>query len=59
MTATVASFCRICSAFCPIVVTVDDGRVIKVDGDAQAPEYEGYTCPKGRALPEVNRRASR
>jgi anaerobic selenocysteine-containing dehydrogenase len=54
MTATVASFCRICSAFCPIVVTVDDGRVIKVDGDAQAPEYEGYTCPKGRALPEVN-----
>jgi len=44
--------CRICTAYCPILVTVEDGRAMKVTGDPEAPLYEGYTCPKGRALPE-------
>ncbi|MES2483249.1 MAG: molybdopterin-dependent oxidoreductase [Pseudomonadota bacterium] len=52
-TTMVTSFCRACTAYCPITVTVTDGRVTKVDGDVEAPEYDGYTCPKGRALPEV------
>ena len=29
-----------------------DGRPIRVVGDRRAPLYGGYTCPKGRALPE-------
>jgi anaerobic selenocysteine-containing dehydrogenase len=46
------TLCRACPAHCPIVVTVKDGRAVKVTGDADAPLYEGYTCVKGRALPE-------
>src|SRR5437868_3359319 len=52
MPETKPSFCRICTALCPIVVTVEDGRAVKVAGDPMAPLYEGYTCPKGRAIPE-------
>ncbi len=45
------SFCRICSAACGIVVTVDEQQVVKVRGDADHPLSRGYTCSKGRALP--------
>ena len=48
---TVPSFCRNCTAYCPILVTVEGGRATKVVGDRDAPAYEGYTCPKGRDLP--------
>jgi anaerobic selenocysteine-containing dehydrogenase len=39
---------------CPIVVTIEDGRAVEVHGDRDAPLFEGYTCPKGRALPEMH-----
>ena len=48
---TVASCCRNCTAYCPVLVTVEDGRAVKVVGDPDAPAYDGYTCPKGRDLP--------
>jgi anaerobic selenocysteine-containing dehydrogenase len=44
------TFCRICAAACGIVATVEDGRVVKVRGDADHPVSRGYTCPKGRGL---------
>ncbi len=44
------STCRACSAYCPIEVTIDNGRVAKVDGNRAAPLYGGFICPKGRAL---------
>lgn len=43
--------CRNCVASCPISVTLDDGRVLKVEGDYSAPLYRGYTCPKARTIP--------
>lgn len=47
------SFCRFCHAFCGIEVTVDDvGRAVKVVGDVANPMYEGFSCKKGRSLPE-------
>ncbi len=46
------SYCRICAAACGIVVTVDGSRVRQVRGDADHPVSRGYTCSKGRALPE-------
>src|SRR5262245_43426718 len=52
MNQIVPSICRNCLAFCPILVTVEDGRAVKVTGDPEAPLFDGYTCPKGRALPE-------
>lgn len=48
------STCRACSAYCPIEVTIEDGRVTKVDGNHAAPLYEGFICPKGRALPAMH-----
>ena len=48
------SFCRICNAMCGILVTLEGDRVVRVRGDAEHPLSEGYTCPKGRALPEFH-----
>lgn len=48
------SFCRICNAMCGIVVSVDGDRVVQVRGDAEHPLSRGYTCPKGRALPQLH-----
>src|SRR5438552_2046110 len=52
MVETIASFCRICASNCPILVTVADGKPVKVVGDPDAPLFDGFTCPKGRGLPE-------
>lgn len=54
VTITKTSTCRLCTAMCPIVVTIEDGRAVAVHGDREAPLFEGYTCPKGRALPEMH-----
>src|SRR5438045_5797626 len=59
MTITKTSTCRLCTAMCPIVVTIEDGRAVEVHGDRDAPLYEGYTCPKGRALPEIHANPNR
>ena len=47
------SFCRICNAMCGILVTLEGDRVVRVRGDADHPISQGYTCPKGRTLPDV------
>ena len=44
------SICRICTAACPVLVTVEDGRPIKVTGNPASASYDGYSCPKGRAM---------
>jgi anaerobic selenocysteine-containing dehydrogenase len=46
------SVCRNCGSMCPIVVTIEDGQVVRVDGDHDAPIYKGFICPKGTALPK-------
>lgn len=56
---TVPSICRFCLAHCPVLVDVEDGRVVGVRGDPEAPLFHGYTCPKGRALPEQHNHPER
>lgn len=51
-TSTKKSYCRFCHAYCAILVDVEDGRAARVRGDASDPMYGGYTCIKGRQLPE-------
>ncbi len=51
--------CKTCLAYCPVEVTVENGRAVKVVGDRQSPLYKGYTCPKGRALPEAHNHPDR
>ena len=52
MSETHPSICRLCPAHCPILVEVEDGRAVRVTGDPGNDLFQGYTCPKGRALPE-------
>jgi anaerobic selenocysteine-containing dehydrogenase len=41
-----------CPDTCRLAVTVEDGRVTKVDGDARDPFTDGFICGKVRAYPE-------
>lgn len=50
--STHKTFCRFCHAYCAIEVDVEDGKPIAVRGDTEDPVYGGYTCIKGRQLPE-------
>ncbi|WP_462379232.1 molybdopterin-dependent oxidoreductase [Pseudomonas sp. Marseille-QA0892] len=47
MTRTVNSVCPYCGVGCGIVMTVKDGRVIKVEGDKGHPGNRGRLCTKG------------
>jgi anaerobic selenocysteine-containing dehydrogenase len=49
---TTSTFCRICHAACPMEVDVEDNRVLAVRGVLDDPLFEGYTCIKGRQLPD-------
>ena len=52
MADTQTAICRFCHSFCGIKVTVEDGKAVKVVGDKDNPMYFGYTCAKGRQLPQ-------
>lgn len=39
--------CGICEASCGLVVTVAGDEVIKIRGDKDHPNSQGFTCPKG------------
>ena len=49
---TKMTFCRVCHASCPMEVDVVDNRVIAVRGVMDDPLFEGYTCIKGRQIPD-------
>lgn len=54
------SFCRICHAACPVNVHIEQqpgvhgsiDRVVKVTGVDEDPLFNGYTCIKGRQIPD-------
>ncbi len=58
---TKKSFCRMCHAFCAVDVDVDTSlnRVVAVRGDKENPIFGGYTCIKGRNLPEQHNHPDR
>lgn len=47
MTETHTTFCRICEALCGLNVTVEGGRVVRVEPDPQHVATEGFACTKG------------
>ena len=49
---TEMTFCRVCHASCPMEVDVADNKVLAVRGVMDDPLFEGYTCIKGRQLPD-------
>ena len=55
------TFCRICQAYCGLVVDVDDedGVIQSVRADRDHPVSRGYTCTKGRAIGEIQTASAR
>lgn len=51
-TGSFASYCRFCHSCCPITVDVEDGVATRVRGDVANRFFAGYTCTKGRQLPQ-------
>lgn len=47
-----SAICRLCTAYCPLLVTVEDGAVTTIKGNPDAGFHGGYSCPKGRAMAE-------
>ena len=59
MTTPQPTICRLCIAHCGILATVEGGKLTRVTGDPKNPLFKGYTCPKGRALPELHNHPER
>ena len=53
------SICRLCTSCCPIEVTIEHGRAVRVTGDRGSDTYGGYSCAKGRAQPDLHNRPDR
>lgn len=53
------TFCRFCHASCPIEVDVKAGQAVAIRGVPEDPLFAGYTCIKGRQIPEQMTHPSR
>ena len=52
MTTTATTFCRVCHASCPVEIDISGNRAIAVRGVPGDPLFGGYTCIKGRQIPD-------
>lgn len=46
------TYCRFCHANCPMLAEVENNRLLSVSPDTDNEVFGGYTCVKGRQLPE-------
>lgn len=58
-TKEVTTICPFCGVGCGQVVSVKDGRIVRIEGDPQHPVNEGAVCSKGAALYQVHHNARR
>ncbi|ARN75630.1 molybdopterin-containing oxidoreductase family protein [Oceanicoccus sagamiensis] len=49
---TVKTYCRYCHANCPMEIEVEDNKLISLKPDVDNEIFGGYTCLKGRQMPE-------
>ncbi len=49
---TVKTYCRYCHANCPMEIEVEDNKLISLKPDIDNEIFGGYTCLKGRQMPE-------
>ncbi len=47
------SICRVCHGGCGVLVSVKEGRLVKVKGDPSSPMSQGWMCVKGLNSPEI------
>jgi len=50
---SVRTFCQICRAECGMIVRVDDGKVLRVEGDPEDRWSRGKLCVKGRNAAQI------
>src|ERR1700741_2986945 len=43
----IRSACSLCQNFCGLIAYVEDGRVVKLEGDPYNPRNHGHLCAKG------------
>src|SRR6266480_2227326 len=55
---TVRGYCALCTAHCASIATVTDGKVVRLEADADHPNG-GVFCLKGKAAPELVYHADR
>ncbi|NMA67801.1 MAG: molybdopterin-dependent oxidoreductase [Desulfitobacterium sp.] len=48
------SVCYMCWQCCGLILEIDDGKLVGVEGDPNAPIGSGYTCERVRAIPEFH-----
>ena len=46
--------CPFCEATCGLKLTVEDGKVTRVEGEKRDPFSRGYICPKGVAIRDLH-----
>ena len=49
----VPSVCHFCSGGCGLILHVQNGKIINLEGDPDHPTNKGSLCPKGAALGQV------
>lgn len=47
------TICRLCSALCPIVVHLENGKIISAERETGPPIEKEYFCPKLKAAPDI------
>src|SRR5213083_2614213 len=52
--ASAFSTCPLCEATCGLEITVSDGTVGRIRGDADDVLSHGFVCPKGASLKELH-----
>lgn len=49
----VRTVCRSCHGGCGVIVSVKDGKVVKIEGDPASPISHGTMCSKGLAITQI------
>lgn len=45
----IKSTCGMCHGGCGVLISIKDGKIIKIEGDPESPLNKGALCPKGQA----------
>lgn len=56
-TQVVKTICQICTYYCGLDVTVEDGCILNVEGMLEHPANQGRVCAKGLSCPQLDYRS--
>lgn len=54
MTEIKHTYCRICEPNCGLLATVEDGKLVRIEGDKEHPISKGYICERGKATLDIH-----